>query len=96
MTSTHADYILCVEEVNNYGAYQIFPPLLNWILFVGLRAFEDKINRIVRGAGTAVRGSPPVDIVENENELVVKADVPDVKFEDIDVKMEKWHAHPAW
>ena len=31
---------------------------------------------------------PPVDILENENELVVKADVPDVKFEDIDVKLE--------
>jgi HSP20 family protein len=31
---------------------------------------------------------PPVDIVENENELVVKADVPDIKFEDIDVKLE--------
>ena len=29
-----------------------------------------------------------MDIVENENELVVKADVPDVKFEDIDVKIE--------
>ena len=31
---------------------------------------------------------PPVDIRETENELVVKADVPDVKFEDIDVRME--------
>jgi HSP20 family protein len=31
---------------------------------------------------------PPVDIRETENELVVKADIPDVKFEDIDVRME--------
>jgi HSP20 family protein len=31
---------------------------------------------------------PPVDIRETENELVVKADVPDVKFEDIDVRIE--------
>ena len=29
-----------------------------------------------------------MDILENENELVVKADVQDMKFEDIDVKME--------
>jgi HSP20 family protein len=29
-----------------------------------------------------------VDISENENELVVKADVPDVKFEDIQVNLE--------
>ena len=31
---------------------------------------------------------PPVDIRETENELIVKADIPDVKFEDIDVRME--------
>src|SRR5580658_10481789 len=31
---------------------------------------------------------PPVDIRETENELVVKADVPDMKFEDIDVRIE--------
>src|SRR5579863_5048461 len=55
--------------------------------FVGLRAFEDKINRMF-AEPNGRPWVPPVDIVENENELVVKADVPDVKFEDIDVKME--------
>ncbi|MFN7925646.1 MAG: Hsp20/alpha crystallin family protein [Bryobacteraceae bacterium] len=32
--------------------------------------------------------TPPVDIVETENELVVKADAPGVKPEDIEVKFE--------
>ena len=31
---------------------------------------------------------PPVDIQETENELVVKADVPDMEMKDIDVRME--------
>src|SRR5260370_34223167 len=31
---------------------------------------------------------PAVDIRETENELIVKADVPDMKFEDIHVNME--------
>jgi HSP20 family protein len=31
---------------------------------------------------------PAVDIRETENELVLKADIPDMKFEDIDVRME--------
>jgi HSP20 family protein len=32
--------------------------------------------------------SPAVDILETENELVVKADLPDVPLEDIDVRVE--------
>lgn len=55
--------------------------------FVGLHAFEDKMNRMF-AEPNGRPWIPPVDIVENENELVVKADIPDVKFEDIDVKLE--------
>jgi HSP20 family protein len=59
---------------------------------VGFKAIEDNINRLFtepNGRPVLSRGwVPPVDIVENENELVVKADIPDVKFEDIDVKLE--------
>ena len=53
--------------------------------FPGL-AFEDKITGCCEPNGRP--WVPPVDIVENENELVVKADVPDMKFEDIEVKLE--------
>ena len=55
--------------------------------FVGFKALEDRMNRMfVEPNGRP--WVPAVDIVENENELIVKADVPDVKFEDIDVKLE--------
>lgn len=53
----------------------------------GLKAFEDKISRMF-AEPNGRPWVPAVDILENENELVVKADVPDVKFEDIDVKIE--------
>lgn len=53
----------------------------------GLRAFQDSVNRLF----TEPNGRPwvpPVDIKETENELIVKADVPDVDMKDIDVKLE--------
>lgn len=55
--------------------------------FSGMKAFEDRINRLF-AEPNGRPWVPPVDIIENENELVVKADVPDVKFEDIDVRLE--------
>lgn len=54
---------------------------------VGLRAFQDTVNRLF----TEPNGRPwvpPVDIKETENELIVKADIPDVEMKDIDVRME--------
>jgi HSP20 family protein len=53
----------------------------------GLRVFQDTVNRLF----TEPNGRPwvpPVDIKETENELIVKADVPDVEMKDIDVRME--------
>ncbi len=55
--------------------------------FVGFKALEEKMNRMF-AEPNGRPWVPPVDIVENENELIVKADVPDVKFEDIEVKLE--------
>ncbi len=55
--------------------------------FPGLTAFQETMNRLF-AEPNGRPWIPPVDIVENENELVVKADVPDIKFEDIDVKIE--------
>src|SRR6185503_19143777 len=61
-----------------FGGFETFP---------GLKAFEDTMNRLfVEPNGRP--WVPPVDIREDENELVVKADIPDVKFEDIDVRLE--------
>jgi HSP20 family protein len=54
----------------------------------GLRFFEDAVTRLMSEPRASRPWSPAVDIVETENELVVKADLPDVKIEDITVHVE--------
>ena len=56
--------------------------------FQHLRLFEDAVTRMMSEPRTARPWSPAVDILETENELVVKADVPDIKPEDIDLQVE--------
>jgi HSP20 family protein len=64
-----------------------YSPFTDFEPFVGLKAFEDNMSRLF-AEPSARPWMPPVDISESENELVVKADVPDVKFEDIHVNLE--------
>ena len=64
-----------------------YSPFVNFETLPGIKAFEDTMNRLF-AEPNGRPWVPPVDIVENENELIVKADVPDVKFEDIDVNIE--------
>jgi HSP20 family protein len=59
-----------------------FDPLAN------LRAFEDAFTRILSEPNNNRPWAPSVDIYETENELVFKADVPDVDLKDIDVRVE--------
>jgi len=53
-----------------------------------LRLFEDAVTRMMSEPRTSRPWSPPVDIMETENELTVKADLPDVRLTDIDVRVE--------
>src|SRR5829696_1412700 len=53
-----------------------------------LRAFEDAFTRILSEPNNNRPWAPAVDIYETENELVFKADVPDVDQKDIDVRVE--------
>lgn len=53
-----------------------------------LRLFEDAVTRMMSEPRTSRPWSPPVDIMETENELTVKADLPDVRLADIDVRVE--------
>jgi HSP20 family protein len=53
-----------------------------------LRLFEDTVNRMLSDVPTSRPWAPAVDILENEDELVVKADLPDVKLEDVDIRLE--------
>ena len=59
-----------------------FDPLAN------LRLFEDAYNRMLSEPQTNRPWAPAVDIYETENELVLKADLPDVELKDIDVRVE--------
>ena len=53
-----------------------------------LRLFEDAVTRLVSEPRSARPWSPAVDIYKNEDELVLKADVPDIKPEEIDLQVE--------
>ena len=54
----------------------------------GLRFLEDAVTRLLSEPRTGRPWSPAVDILENEDALIVRADLPDVKLEDIDVRVE--------
>ena len=53
-----------------------------------LRMLEDAFSRLLSEPRTGRPWSPAVDIYETENELVLKADVPDVDLKDINVRVE--------
>src|SRR5580765_6792421 len=59
-----------------------FDPLAN------LRLFEDAFTRMLSEPQTNRPWAPAVDVYETENELVLKADLPDVDLKDIDVRVE--------
>jgi HSP20 family protein len=56
--------------------------------FNGLRLFEDAVTRMMSEPRTSRPWSPATDIIETENELVLKSDLPDVDLKDIDVQVE--------
>jgi HSP20 family protein len=63
--------------------------------FRGLSTLQDQLNRLfnepfrAQEEGSALtHWAPAVDISETPNELVVKADLPDVNEKDIDVRVE--------
>src|SRR5205814_4210739 len=53
-----------------------------------IRLFEDNAARDRSGHADLATWAPPVDIYETENELVIKADLPDLEEKDIDVRLE--------
>ncbi len=59
-----------------------FDPLAN------LRLFEDAFTRFMSEPNSNRPWSPAVDIYETEDELVFKADLPEVNQKDIDVRVE--------
>jgi HSP20 family protein len=59
-----------------------FDPLAN------IRLFEDAFSRFLNEPQGNRPWTPAVDIYETENELVLKADLPDVDQSNIDVRVE--------
>lgn len=69
--------------------------ITRWDPFRNLTAFQDQFNRVFESTLKAHQDNsalttwaPAVDIYETENELVLKADLPDVEEKDIDVRVE--------
>jgi HSP20 family protein len=53
----------------------------------GLRVFQDTVNRLLSEPATRP-WSPPVDIFETENELLLRADLPGLDIKDVDIQVE--------
>ncbi len=66
-----------------------FDPFTETDFPTGIRLFQDAVNRLFSEPPTARPWAPPVDILETENELVLKADLPDVDMRDVHIEMEQ-------
>jgi HSP20 family protein len=71
------------------------PSITRWDPFRNLTTLQDQINRLfddgfrVRGQESAITAwAPAVDIYETPDELVLKADLPDVEEKDLDIRIE--------
>ncbi len=69
--------------------------ITRWEPFRGVTTLQDQINRLFNDAfertgeqSNLSAWAPPVDIYETEQELVVKADLPDVDPKDLDIRVE--------
>jgi HSP20 family protein len=54
----------------------------------GLRLFEDAVTRMMSEPRASRPWSPSVDILETDEALTVRADLPGVRIEDIDIRVE--------
>ncbi len=72
-------------------------PHVKWEPFRDLMAMQDRMTRLIDETLSriwkeeAVQGtwSPPVDISERANEVVLKVDLPDVNQNEIDIRVEE-------
>ena len=63
-----------------------FSPFADVDEMPAMRHFQDTLNRFFEP--NARPWTPAVDIVENENELLLKMDVPDIDMKDTDIRLE--------
>lgn len=73
--------------MSNITRYSGFPGFEGFP-FSSVKLFEDTLNRFFDQPASSRPWSPAVDIAEDENELTLTADLPGVKMEDLDIKIE--------
>jgi HSP20 family protein len=67
--------------------------MTRWEPFQSMSTLQEQVNRLLEkslqtpGAENST-WAPAVDIYETENELVIKADLPDVNEKDLDIRVE--------
>jgi HSP20 family protein len=57
--------------------------------FPGIRLFQDAVNRLLSEPPAARPWAPAFDILETEDELILKADLPGVEMKDIQIELEQ-------
>jgi HSP20 family protein len=69
--------------------------ITRWDTYQGFSNLQEQVSRLFEGTfprrsdnSGSTSWAPAVDIYETENELVVKADLPDVSEKDLDVRVE--------
>jgi HSP20 family protein len=67
-------------ELASLNAFRDFP--------AGLQVFQDAVNRMLSDENQVRPWSPAVDILETENELILKVDAAGVDLKDIDIQLE--------
>ena len=67
-------------ELTRYNAFNDLP--------AGLRFFQNTVDRLLSDDTQVRPWIPAVDILETENELIFKTDVPSLDQKDIDIQLE--------
>jgi HSP20 family protein len=69
--------------------------ITRWDHFRNVSTLQEQLNRLFEGrlssngdTSTLTAWAPSVDVYETENELVIKADLPEVPEKDIDLRVE--------
>src|SRR5437660_9167714 len=91
----HTLILYAPDEVNTSHWRLNMTNLSRWDPFRGISSFQEQINRMfedtLRGRtdqSALTTWAPAVDIYETEQELVVKADLPDVNEKDLEIRVE--------
>jgi HSP20 family protein len=71
---------MAITKYDPFRDFEDFP--------AGLRLFQDTLNRFLSEPATQRPWTPSVDVLETENELVLKADLPDVSLKEIEIQIE--------